>query len=117
MEGSYICTSSQRHKKEPKPGQGASYKGRGDRSYGPVNPEDCQQMPRGDREDRPGFGGKEKWSREASFAASCKWQSDCFMFIPSRFSLWFLYWLVLCVSLTQDGVTTEKGTSAEEMPP
>jgi hypothetical protein len=28
-----------------------------------------------------------------------------------------LYWLVLCVSLTQAGVITEKGASLEEMPP
>jgi hypothetical protein len=26
-------------------------------------------------------------------------------------------WLVLCVNLTQAGVITEKGVSAEEMPP
>ena len=28
-----------------------------------------------------------------------------------------LYWLGLCVNLTQAGVTTEKGASPEEMPP
>jgi hypothetical protein len=28
-----------------------------------------------------------------------------------------LYWLVLCVNLTQAGVVTEKGASLEEMPP
>ena len=28
-----------------------------------------------------------------------------------------LYWLVLCVNLTQAGVITEKGASLEEMPP
>jgi hypothetical protein len=28
-----------------------------------------------------------------------------------------LYWLVLCVNLTQAGVITEKGASFEEMPP
>ena len=28
-----------------------------------------------------------------------------------------LYWLVLCVKLTQAGVITEKGASGEEMPP
>ena len=28
-----------------------------------------------------------------------------------------LYWLVLCVNLTQAGVITEKGASVEEMPP
>ena len=28
-----------------------------------------------------------------------------------------LYWLVLCVNLTQAGVITEKGTSVEEVPP
>jgi hypothetical protein len=27
-----------------------------------------------------------------------------------------LYWLVLCVNLAQDGVTTEKGASLEEIP-
>jgi len=27
-----------------------------------------------------------------------------------------LYWLVLCVNLTQAGVITEKGASLEEMP-
>jgi hypothetical protein len=27
------------------------------------------------------------------------------------------YWLVLCVSLIQVGVNTEKGPSVEEMPP
>jgi hypothetical protein len=30
---------------------------------------------------------------------------------------WCLYWLVLCVNLTQAGVVTEKGASAGEMPP
>jgi len=33
------------------------------------------------------------------------------------FSKWTLYWLVLCVNLTQAGGTTEKETSLEEMPP
>jgi hypothetical protein len=28
-----------------------------------------------------------------------------------------LYWLVLCVNLTQTGIITEKGASLEEMPP
>ena len=28
-----------------------------------------------------------------------------------------VYWLVLCVHLTQAGVITEKGASLEEMPP
>jgi hypothetical protein len=28
-----------------------------------------------------------------------------------------LYWLVLCVNLTQAGVITGKGASVEEMPP
>jgi hypothetical protein len=28
-----------------------------------------------------------------------------------------VYWLVLCVNLTQAGVTTEKGVSVREMPP
>jgi len=28
-----------------------------------------------------------------------------------------LYWLVLCVNVTQAGVITEKGASVEEMPP
>jgi hypothetical protein len=28
-----------------------------------------------------------------------------------------VYWLVLCVNLTQAGVITEKGASIEEMPP
>jgi hypothetical protein len=28
-----------------------------------------------------------------------------------------VYWLVLCVNLTQAGVITEKGASLEEMPP
>jgi hypothetical protein len=28
-----------------------------------------------------------------------------------------LYWLVLCVNLTQASVITEKGASLEEMPP
>jgi hypothetical protein len=28
-----------------------------------------------------------------------------------------LYWLVLCVNLTQAGVITEKGASVEEVPP
>jgi hypothetical protein len=28
-----------------------------------------------------------------------------------------LYWLALCVNLTQAGVITEKGASLEEMPP
>jgi hypothetical protein len=28
-----------------------------------------------------------------------------------------LYWLVLCVNLTQAGVITEKGAFLEEMPP
>jgi hypothetical protein len=28
-----------------------------------------------------------------------------------------MYWLVLCVNLTQVGVITEKGVSVEEMPP
>jgi hypothetical protein len=28
-----------------------------------------------------------------------------------------LYWLVMCVNLTQAGVITEKGASLEEMPP
>jgi hypothetical protein len=28
-----------------------------------------------------------------------------------------LYWLVLCVNLTQAGVITEKGASIGEMPP
>jgi hypothetical protein len=28
-----------------------------------------------------------------------------------------VYWLVLCVILTQAGVVTEKGSSLEEMPP
>jgi hypothetical protein len=28
-----------------------------------------------------------------------------------------LFWLVLCVNLTQAGVITEKGASLEEMPP
>jgi hypothetical protein len=28
-----------------------------------------------------------------------------------------LYWFVLCVNLTQAGVTTEKGDSFEKMPP
>jgi hypothetical protein len=28
-----------------------------------------------------------------------------------------MYWLVLCVNLTQAGVITEKGASLEEMPP
>jgi hypothetical protein len=28
-----------------------------------------------------------------------------------------LYWLILCVNLTQDGVITEKEASVEEMPP
>ena len=28
-----------------------------------------------------------------------------------------VYWLVLCVSLTQAGVITEKGASLEEVPP
>jgi hypothetical protein len=28
-----------------------------------------------------------------------------------------VYWLVLCVNLTQAGVFTEKGASLEEMPP
>jgi hypothetical protein len=28
-----------------------------------------------------------------------------------------LYWLVLCVKLTQAAVVTEKGASLEEMPP
>ena len=32
-------------------------------------------------------------------------------------SLWHMYWLALCVILTQAGVITEKGTSLEEMPP
>jgi hypothetical protein len=31
-------------------------------------------------------------------------------------SLCKLYWLVLCVNLTQTGVITEKGASGEEMP-
>jgi hypothetical protein len=30
---------------------------------------------------------------------------------------WAVYWLVLCVNLTQAGVITEKGVSLEEMPP
>jgi hypothetical protein len=30
---------------------------------------------------------------------------------------YMLYWLVLCVNLTQAGVITEKGASVEEMPP
>jgi hypothetical protein len=40
-----------------------------------------------------------------------------------RCCLWFkmwalpLYWLVLCVNLTQAGVITEKGASVDEMPP
>jgi hypothetical protein len=29
----------------------------------------------------------------------------------------FLYWLVLCVNLTQAGVITEKGASVREIPP
>jgi hypothetical protein len=28
-----------------------------------------------------------------------------------------MYWLVLCVNLTQTGIITEKGASLEEMPP
>jgi hypothetical protein len=28
-----------------------------------------------------------------------------------------VYWLVLCVNLTQAGIITEKGASVEEMPP
>ena len=28
-----------------------------------------------------------------------------------------LYWLVLCINLTQAGVITKKGASLEEMPP
>ena len=28
-----------------------------------------------------------------------------------------LYWLVLCVNLTQAGVITEEGVSLQEMPP
>jgi hypothetical protein len=28
-----------------------------------------------------------------------------------------LYWLVLCVNLTQAGVTIQEGASLEEMPP
>jgi hypothetical protein len=31
--------------------------------------------------------------------------------------IWGLYWLVLCVNLTQAGVITEKGASVEEVPP
>jgi hypothetical protein len=31
--------------------------------------------------------------------------------------IYYLYWLVLCVKLTQAGVITEKGASLEEMPP
>jgi hypothetical protein len=31
--------------------------------------------------------------------------------------VWAVYWLVLCVNLTQAGVITEKGASLEEMPP
>ena len=30
---------------------------------------------------------------------------------------WSVYWLVLCVNLTQAGVITEKGASVGEMPP
>jgi hypothetical protein len=33
------------------------------------------------------------------------------------FSITALYWLVLCVNLTQAGVITEKGASVGEMPP
>jgi hypothetical protein len=29
----------------------------------------------------------------------------------------YVYWLGLCVNLTQAGVITEKGASLEEMPP
>jgi hypothetical protein len=36
---------------------------------------------------------------------------------PVLFLLNCLYWLVLCVNLTQAGVITEKGASVEEMPP
>jgi hypothetical protein len=38
---------------------------------------------------------------------------------PNYISLELLhvYWLVLCVNLTQAGVITEKGASVEEMPP
>jgi hypothetical protein len=37
------------------------------------------------------------------------------MMVLKYFNL--LYWLVLCVNLTQAGVITEKGASLEEMPP
>ena len=42
--------------------------------------------------------------------------------VPQCYKMYFssstvLYWLVLCVSLTQAGVITEKGASLEEMPP
>jgi hypothetical protein len=34
-----------------------------------------------------------------------------------KFTRGQLYWLVLCVNLSQAGVITEKGASVEEMPP
>jgi hypothetical protein len=36
--------------------------------------------------------------------------------VALQYVLFLVYWLVLCVNLTQAGVITQKGASLEEMP-
>jgi hypothetical protein len=47
-------------------------------------------------------------------AHHCGRRKEINLMISQRTSV---YWLVLCVNLTQTGVITEKGASLEEMPP
>jgi hypothetical protein len=43
--------------------------------------------------------------------------SGVLLYEESKFKYTHMYWLVLCVNLTQAGVITEKGASVREMPP
>jgi hypothetical protein len=52
------------------------------------------------------------WMDGYMYICLCIWVHLC----GGRRSIW-VYWLVLCVNLTQAGVITEKGASVEERPP
>jgi hypothetical protein len=70
-----------------------------------------------------GWVGEGRWSpSKRSFYSEkcgfllCMHLFDIYMNISAILDF-MLYWLVLCVNLTQAGILTEKGASLEEMPP
>ena len=62
------------------------------------------------------FFGEIRWWKETALIRCLPEATDQQWGILKRAN-YCLYWLVLCINLTQAGVITEKGASLEEMPP